>query len=144
MKIRPITALLITFGILACASTPIHSVTIFAIEGRVYDKKSNFPLDQVKIYFIDKGFDEVLSKTGAPIAIGLSNSRGKIDLRFNYLWNRKKSISYGPTDKSFDIILSREAYETQTLHFKESELETDGLTFLVNLNNVYMIREKNE
>jgi hypothetical protein len=144
MKIRLIISLFITFGILTCASKPIHSVTIFAIEGRVYDKESNFPLNQVKVYFIDTGYDEVLSKKATPIEIGRSDSKGKIDLRFNYLWARKKSIFYGPPSETFDIVLSREAYETQRLHFKESELITDGITFLVNLKNVYVIRAKND
>ena len=140
MKIRLIISLFITLGILACASKPIHSVTIFVIEGRVYDRESNFPLNQVKIYFIDTGYDEVLSKKATPVEIGLSDSRGKIDLRFNYLWERKKSAFYEPAIKTFDIVLSREAYATKKLHFKESELETDRLAFLVNLEDVYMIR----
>jgi hypothetical protein len=140
MKIRLIISLFITFGVLACASRPIHSVTIFVIEGRVFDKESNFPLNQVKVYFIDTGYDEVLSKKATPIEIGLSNSRGKIDLRFNYLWERKASAFYDPSLKTFDIVLSREAYETKKFHFKESELETDRIAFLVNLDNIYMTR----
>jgi hypothetical protein len=140
MKIRPVISLFITFAILACASKPIHSVTIFVIEGRVYDKESNFPLNQVKVYFIDTGYDKARSKKATPVEIGLSDSRGKIDLRFNYLWERKKSAFYTPAIKTFDIVLSREAYETKKLHFKESELETDRLAFLVNLEDVYLIR----
>ena len=141
MKIRLIISLFITFGFFTCASKPIHSVTIFVIEGRVYDRESNFPLNDVNVYFIDTGYDEARAKKATPIEIGLSDSRGKIDLRFNYLWERKKSAFYEPAIKTFDIVLSREAYETKTLHFKESELETDRLSFLVNLEDVYMIRE---
>lgn len=141
MKIRLTLSLLITFGILTCASKPIASVTIFAIEGRVYDKESNFPLNQVKIFFIDRGYDEILSKKATPIEIGLSDSKGKIEVRFNYLWKRKNSMNYAPAGEMFDIVLSREAYATQRLHFKESELKTDGITFLVDLKDVYMLRE---
>ena len=142
MKMRLFTSLFITFGILACVSKPIHSVTIFVIEGHVYDKESNFPLNQVKVNFIDTGYDEVLSKKGTPIEIGLSDSRGKIDLRLNYLWERKKAAFYDPATKTFDIVLSRQAYDTQTLHFNESELETDRVAFLVNLKDIYMNRAK--
>jgi len=144
MKMRLIISLFITFGILTCASKPIHSVTIFVIEGRVYDKESNFPLNQVKVYFIDTGYDEVLSKNATPIEIGRSDPKGKIDLRFNYLWERKQPAFYDPAMKTFNIVLSREAYETQRLHFMESELETDRIAFLVNLKDVYMIRLKND
>ena len=140
MKIRLIISLFIILGFLACASKPVRSVTIFAIVGSVYDKESNFPLHQVKIFFIDTGFDEALSKKAIQIEIGTSDSRGRIDLRFNYLWFRKKSILYGPTSETFDIILAREGYETKKFHFRESELETDGITYLVNLENVYMMR----
>jgi hypothetical protein len=139
MKTRLIISLFITFGILACASKPIHSVTIFVIEGRIFDKESNFPLNQVKVYFIDTGYDEVLSKKATPIEIGLSDSKGRIDLRFNYLWERKPYF-YDPARKTFDIALSREAYEPQRFHFRESELETDSLAYLVNLKDIYMIR----
>lgn len=140
MKIRLIISLFITLGILACASKPIHSVTIFVIEGRVYDRESNFPLNHVSVYFIDTGYDEVRSKKATPIEIGLSDSRGKIDLRFNYLWDTQKSAFYEPAIKTFDIVLSCEAYETKKFHFKESELITDRLAFLVNLEDVYLIR----
>ncbi len=141
MKIRLIISLFITFGILNCASKPIPFVTIFVIEGRVYDKESNFPIDQVKVYFIDTGYDEILSKKATPIDIGRSDPRGKIDVRFNYLWKRKKSIFYAPATETFDIVLAREAYQTKKLHFKQSELKTDGINFLVSLKDVYLIRE---
>lgn len=142
MKFRAIISLLIAFGLLACASKPIRSVTIFVIEGRVYDKESNFPLNQVKVSFIDTGYDEVRSKKATPIEIGSSDSRGKIGLRFNYLWSRKEYSLSRAAEETFAIVLSREAYGTKTLHFKESELKTDGLTFLVNLENVYLTRAK--
>jgi hypothetical protein len=140
MKIRLIISVFIAFGLFSCALKPIRSVTIFVIQGHVYDKESNFPLNQVKVYFIDTGYDEALSKNATPIEIGLSDSRGKIDLRFNYLWEKRESAFYEPAIKTFDIVLAREAYETKKLHFKESELETDRIAFLVNLEDVYLIR----
>ena len=140
MKIRLIISVLIAFSLFACASKPIRSVTIFVIQGHVYDKESNFPLNQVKVYFIDTGYDEVLSKKANPIEIGLSDPKGKIDLRFNYLWERGKSAFYEPTEKTFDIVLAREAYETKKFNYKESELETDRIAFLVNLKDVHLIR----
>jgi hypothetical protein len=140
MKIRLIISVFIAFGALSCASKPMRSVTIFVIQGHVYDRESNFPLNQVKVYFIDTGYDEVLSKKATPIEIGLSDSRGKIDLRFNYLWERGKSGFYEPARKTFDIVLAREAYETKKFHYKESELETDRIAFLVNLGDVQLIR----
>jgi hypothetical protein len=141
MKIRLIISMFIACSVLTCATKPIHSVTIFAIVGRVHDKESNFPLNHVNVYFIDTGFDETLSKKAVPIEIGHSDSKGKIDLRFNYLWQRKESVFYGTARETFDIVLSQESYETQRFHFKESDLPTDGITFLVNLEDVLLVRE---
>lgn len=144
MKIRLIIALLFNVGVLSCASKPFHSVTIFFIEARVYDKESNFPLNRVKVSFIDTGYDEVRSKKAVAVDIGRSDSRGKIALRFNYLWGGKKSIFNSAHAKTFEIVLSREAYATTRLSFKESELQTDGITFLVNLKDVYLTRMKTD
>jgi hypothetical protein len=141
MKIRLIISLFIACGVLTCATKPIHSVTIFAIEGRVLDKESNFPLDNVNVYFIDTGFDETLSKEAVPLEIGHSDAKGKINLRFNYLWQRKESAFYDAARKTFEILLSRDSYKTQRFHFKESDLPTDGITYLVNLEDVLLVRE---
>jgi len=44
-------------------------------------------------------------------------------------------------NESFDIVLSRDFYQTRRYHFKESELQTDTVTFLVDLEDVYMVRK---
>lgn len=143
MKILLALSLLILLGLFACATQLVESVTIFSIQGRVLEAQTNFPLEGVSVHFIDGGYDDILSKKPTPITIGRSNSRGKIDLRFNYLWGRKKSVFDHRPKATFDIVLSRESYATQRFHFKESELPTDGVTLLVNLKDVYLVR-KNE
>jgi hypothetical protein len=141
MKIRLIIAVFIGLGIFGCATQQIRSVTIFSIEGRVLDKDSNIPLEAVNVYFVDTGYDYTLSRHATPIKVAQSNSRGIIAARFNYLWERRETAFNYPPKATLDIILSRNLYKTKTLHFKESELKTDGLTFLVNLEDVYMVRE---
>ena len=131
----------ICLGILGCATQQISFVTIFAIQGRVLDGESNFPLEAVHAYFVDTGYDYTLSRKATPIKVAQSNSRGKIAARFNYLWKRRKTSFSNPPKATFDIVLSRDLYKTETFHFKESELETDGLTFLIDLKDVYMVRE---
>jgi hypothetical protein len=56
------------------------------------------------------------------------------------VYRRKTAFGNAPK-ATLDIVLSRDLYKTKTFHFKESELETDGLTFLIDLKDVYMIRE---
>lgn len=141
MKISLMVTVIIGLGIFGCATQQISSVTIFWIQGRVLDKESSFPLEEVNVYFVDTGYDYTLSKQATPIKIAQSNSRGKIAARFNYLWERRKTAFNNPPKATLDIVLSRDLYKTKTFHFKESELETDGITFLVNLEDVYMVRK---
>lgn len=141
MKISLMVTVIIGLGIFGCATQQISSVTIFWIQGRVLDKESSFPLEEVNVYFVDTGYDYTLSKQATPIKIAQSNSRGKIAARFNYLWERRKTVFNNPPKATLDIVLSRDLYKTKTFHFKESELETDGITFLVNLEDVYMVRK---
>ena len=124
-----------------CATQPIYSVTIFAIQGRVFDEQSNFPLEKVDVYFIDTGYDDNRSKQQTPIKVTQSDSRGKIVARLNYPWGRIKSAFNHPLRATFDIVLSRELYQTRRFHFKESELQSDAVTFLVDLKDVYMVRQ---
>ena len=140
MKISLMITVFIALGISGCATQPIRSVTIFSIQGRVLDKESNFPLEKVNVYFIDTGFDYTRSKKQIPIKVAESDSRGKIDARLNYLWERRKTGFNSSPKGTLDILLSKDRYETQTFHFKESELITDGIAFLINLKDVYMIR----
>lgn len=141
MKISLMVTVIIGLGIFGCATQQISSVTIFWIQGRVLDKESSFPLEEVNVYFVDTGYDYTLSKQATPIKIAQSNSRGKIAARFNYLWERRKTVFNNPPKATLDIVLSRNLYKTKTFHFKESELKTDGITFLVNLEDVYMVRK---
>jgi hypothetical protein len=140
MKISLLIMVLIGLGIIGCATQPIRSVTIFSIQGRVLDKESNFPLEKVNVYFIDTGFDYTRSKKRTPIKVAESDSRGKIDARLNYLWQRRSTVSNPSPKGTLDIVLSRDLYKTQIFHFKESELKTDGIAFLINLEDVYMVR----
>ena len=140
MYIRMMIAAFMGLGIVACATLPIDTVTIFVVQGRVLDQESNFPLEDIKVYFVDTGYDYILSKKQTPMEIARSNSRGIIDTRFNYWWGRKNSALSLP-EATFDILLSGERYQTRRFHYKETELKTDGLAYLVNLEDVYMIRQ---
>ena len=131
----------IGLSILGCATRPIHSVTIFAIQGQVFDRESNFPLAMVDVYFIDTGYDDNRSRNPTPIKVAQSDSKGKIEARLNYVWSRKKSPISNLPKATFDIILSRDRYQTRRYQFKESELQTDRVSFLVNLEEVYMVRK---
>ena len=141
MKTSLMITLLIGLVIIGCATRQIHSVTIFSIQGRVLDRESNFPLEKVDVFFVDTGYDYALSKQRTPIKVAETNSRGKIEARLNYLWKRREAAFSHPPEATLDIVLSKGPYKTEIFHFKESELKTDGVAFLINLDDVYMIRE---
>ena len=141
MKTSLMITVFIGLGIIGCATQQTSSVTIFWIQGRVLDKESNFPLEKVDVFFIDTGYDYTLSKKATRIKVAQTNSRGKIAVRFNYLWVRRKTAFSNPHKATLDIVLYRDLYKTKIFHFKESELKTDGLTFLIDLEDVYMVRE---
>jgi hypothetical protein len=141
MKTSLMIAGLIGWAIIGCATQHIHSITIFAIQGRVLDKESNFPLEKVDVFFIDTGYDDTRSNQRTPIKIAQTNSRGKFKARLNYLWQTRKTAFSHPAKATFDIVLSKDLYKTMVFHFKESDLKTDGVTFLVNLEDVYLVRE---
>ena len=142
MKPQQIIPVLICLSIIGCAtSAPKDAVTILVIEGRVLDQTSNFPLEDVRVYFIDTGYDDTFSKQQKLFEIARSNSRGKIAARFNYWWARKQSAFSNQPPATFDIVLSRESYADRRLHFSESELKTDGVAVLVNLKDVYLVRK---
>ncbi|MBW2436610.1 MAG: hypothetical protein JRF29_04980 [Deltaproteobacteria bacterium] len=143
MKIKLIISVLLSLSVVACAKQYKDSVTILHVQGRVLDQASNFPLEDVDVYFIDTGYDDILSKRQEPVKIGQSDSRGKIIAHFNYWWGRKTSAFDNKPKATFDILLSKEAYLEKRFQFKESALKTDGLTFLVDLEDVYLVR-KNE
>ena len=105
------------------------------------DKESNFPLEEVDVYFVDTGYDDTLSRQETPMKIARSNSRGKFEARLNYLWGRKETVFANSPRATFDLVLARDRYQTVRFHFKESELQTDKVTFLVDLGDVYMVRE---
>jgi hypothetical protein len=141
MKLNLIISVFISLAVSACATQHMDAVTILHIEGRVLDQASNFPLEDVIVYFIDTGFDDILSKKQKPVKITSSNSRGKIAARFNYFWGRRVSAFDTGPKATFDIVLSKESYVEKRLPLKQSELQTDGVTFLVNLKDVYLVRK---
>ena len=71
--------------------------------------------------------------------ICFSDSNGLIKARFNYLWAHKDFIFYGPPKETFETVLSKQLYESRRFHFDESNLESKGFIFEVNLENVYMV-----
>ena len=141
MKISLMISVFFGWAIIGCATQQIHSVTIFSIQGRVLDKESNFPLEKVDVFFIDTGYDYTLSQKRTPIKVAQTNSRGKFEARLNYLWKKRKTAFSQPPKATLDIVLSKDLYKTKILHYKESELKTDGVTFQINLEDVYMVRE---
>jgi hypothetical protein len=138
MKICFSTGLLAVLSFMACTVTYTTAVTIFAVEGQVFEKESKRPLENVQVFFIDTGYDDIRSQKPLPIEIGQSDSNGHIRLRLNYLWRQNQSWPQVAPKQTVAIVLSRDFYEPVRLNYTGSELPNDGVTFLIDLGKVYL------
>jgi hypothetical protein len=129
-------------GTAGCTVKYIDTVTIFEIKGLVYDNESHLPIENATVYFMDTGYDYVRSKKPFSMVIGQSDEDGKISARLNYLWRSKDAMLHNPPKKTFDIMLSQEYYEPRRFHFDESNLQRDGMRFVINFGKVYMLPKK--
>lgn len=125
-------------GIIGCTVKYIDKVTIFEIKGEVYDMTSHLPIENAAVLFMDTGYDYVRSKNPFLVRIGQSAADGKFTARLNYLWRRKDFALQNPPPKSFDVVLSHDAYEPRRYHFNESDLQQGGIRFEINLDKIYL------
>jgi hypothetical protein len=125
-------------GIIGCTVKYIDKVTIFEIKGEVYDEESDLPVENAAVLFLDTGYDYVRSKNPFLVRIGHSDAEGKFTARLNYLWRTKDFVLQNPPPKTFDIVLSHEAYEPRRFQFNESDLQQGGMRFEINLDKIYL------
>ena len=136
-------ALLVIFSSTAgCTVKYITSVTIFEIKGEVYDKESQWPIENVAVQFMDTGYDHVRSKKPFPVTIGYSEANGAFTARLNYLWRSKDTNLLNPPQKTFEVVLAHEDYEPRHFQFDESNLQQEGMRLEINLDKVYMFQKK--
>ena len=144
MQKQIIASIIIFLCMLSCTVNKVDVITTFAIEGRVYDKATKRPLEHVHVYFIDTGYDDVRSNKDHRLAIGRSDENGEIKVRLNYFWGYHDAIFLPKPKKIFDIVLSKDSYETVSMHFKESQLAGERYTYFVKLKDVYMLRSSED
>ena len=133
-----LTGLMLFSGITGCTVKYIDTVTIFEIKGEVYDKASHLPIENAAVLFMDTGYDYVRSKNPFLVRIGHSDAEGKFIARFNYLWRTKDFVLQNPPPKTFEVVLSQEAYEPRSFQFNESDLQQGGMRFEINLDKIYL------
>ena len=121
-----------------CTVKYIDKVTIFEIKGEVYDEESDLPIENAAVMFMDTGYDYVRSKNPFLVRIGHSDAEGKFIARLNYLWRTKDFVLQNPPPKTFDVVLSHQAYEPRRFQFNESDLQQGGMRFEINLDKIYL------
>ena len=126
------------FGTTGCTVKYIDTVTIFEIKGEVYAKKSHLPIENAAVLFKDTGYDYVRSKKPFLVRIGHSDEEGKFTARLNYLWRTKDFALQNPPPKTFEVVLSHEAYEPRRFHFRESDLQQGGIRYEIDLGKIYL------
>ena len=141
-KICLFTLLVIFCSINACTVKYIDRVTIFEIKGEVYDNKSQNPIENVAVRFMDTGYDYVRSKKPFFVTIGFSETDGKFLVRLNYVWRQKDAALHNQPQKTFEVELTHEDYEASRFHFDESHLKQGELRLEINLERVYLLPQK--
>ena len=121
-----------------CTVKYIDTVTIFEIKGEVYAKGSHLPIENAAVLFKDTGYDYVRSQKPFLMRIGHSDEEGKFTARLNYLWRTKDFGLQKPPPKTFEVVLSHEAYEPRRFHFSESDLQQSGMRFKIDLGKIYL------
>jgi hypothetical protein len=124
---------------MSCTVNKVNLITTFAIEGRVFDNASKMPIEHVQVYFIDTGYDDVRSNKDHRLAVGQSDENGEFKARLNYFWGYDDAVFLPKPKKTFDIVLSKDSYETVSLHFEQSQLAGEKYTYFVKLEDVYML-----
>jgi hypothetical protein len=139
MKKLIIASIIIALCMWSCTVRYVKSITTFAIDGRVYDRQSKAPLENVIVYFVDTGYDDERSKKDHRLAIGQSDENGEIKARLNYFWGYDDAFFLSDPKKTFEIVLTKASYKPVSFRFTESQLKGDKYTYFVELQDVYMI-----
>lgn len=138
VPMRRLICLLIMFQfICGCAYKHLDYVGQFNITGRVHENISKIPLDEVKIFFVDTGFDQRRSKQRASYEIGES-TQGQIDLKFDYSWGVNIGLLTSMPPETFIIQLLKAGYKSKQFNIKVSDLDTKGHIIFVPLREVYL------
>lgn len=135
---------LLILGLNSCIySVHYDSFSEFLITGQVYDGRNNKPIVNVKILFIDRGFDSVRSKSYSSYEAGNSDKYGRINFVFEYFWGFTKGFFNKEPSKEFDILISKEFYKLKKYNFKATELSSEiseqgSIRYNVNLQEIYL------
>ena len=138
-KFGAIVLLTILLAVVACTVKYVNRITIFVIQGQIFDQATFRPVQDVNVYFVDTGFDYVRSKEPVLLEIGQTDRKGKISARLNYPWQQKETLIYSPQTGTFDIVLEKEFYEPMRMQFDQSKLKSDTVSFLVDLKEIYLV-----
>lgn len=138
MRLREILLLLTILTQCGCMIKHLDLMSEFLIQGDVFDKATDKPLDNVKVIFIDTGFDSKRSWQRIPKEIGKSDNLGRIDLTFNYWWGYEQGLFKSKTKETFDIEVFIEKYKSEKFSFKASDLVRTNGKVQVPLGRIYM------
>ncbi len=136
-KYAYIMVILCSLIFIGCISKHADFVTPFKIEGQVFNKSDNSPIENVNVIFIDYGFDDKRYKDTGTI-IGKSNNKGQIIIEFDFWWGRTIGFLSSKPKKYFAIHLSKDKYLTKIIRFEFDELTEKEGRYQVPLGNLLL------
>jgi hypothetical protein len=132
--------ILLSMLLFACQFKHADYGTSFHIQCTVIDEATNAPISNVKVVFIDTGFDSAKSKKRVPNPLGESDSEGRVDTIFHYWWGREEGLFMGKAEETFDLEFSKESYSSNRLSLRAVAFSKEGDTLKVQLGKVSLRR----
>ncbi|HIJ74774.1 MAG TPA: hypothetical protein HPP83_11805 [Candidatus Hydrogenedentes bacterium] len=115
----------------------VYLAGTLVVTGEVVDGTSGEPVEGAIVTYVDTGFVGQPAVPPVEEQIGGSNSRGRISIRHYYGFGAYitfEDILTGGPVKTFDLVVSKEGYESQEFHFVGS---TCTSTESVNVRGLY-------
>ncbi|HIJ66429.1 MAG TPA: hypothetical protein HPP77_10815 [Candidatus Hydrogenedentes bacterium] len=135
MKPRSALLFLAASALCGCPGAPINAligahvdgVRYFSITGDVVDATSGQPVEGATVTFVDTGLTGQPAVSWEEEVVGESNVNGHIRVRFAQWWGATitlEDILTGGLAMTFDLVVSKEGYESQEFHFVGSTCTT--------------------
>lgn len=121
---------------LAGCTTHYDYMIVLHVEGQLIEGQSGAAVQGVKVFFIDTGFNPAPPKERRSGQIGQSDERGKLDLKYGYMWGADSSIFQVMPAQTFILEFKHPVYQSLSLPLRATDFPTEGNKVQVNLGIV--------
>jgi hypothetical protein len=117
---------------IACRATVVDTETRFRFEGQITDD-SGAAVSGVRVYFLDSGLDEWVSKSPKEHLLGQTDESGRIVVPFVYPSGYSRRGGRGGTPGTFRVLAKKDGFESASVDFRISNLTARDGEYVVPL-----------